>query len=619
MSADQWKLELGANLLAGGGTHFRVWAPKARQVRVRHFSRASGKIADLAAEDFGYFSGIVEGVEAGDRYLYMLDDRLERPDPVSRSQPEGVHRPSAVVDPAGYKWQDWGWQGIPLEQYVIYELHVGTFSGEGTFASAIPLLDYLKDLGVTAVEIMPVAQFPGNRNWGYDGAFPFAPQSSYGGSEGLKQLVNACHEKGLAAVLDVVYNHFGPEGNYLNDFGFYFTDRYRTPWGDAVNFDGSHSDHVRHYFISNALHWLTEYHFDALRLDAIDRIYDYGANHFLKQLAEQVHQLRDSLGRKIYLIAESDLNDVRVINPPTLGGYGVDAQWSDNFHHSLHCLLTAEREGYYRDFGRFEHLVKAFDQSYVYTGQYSEYRQRSHGNSAKDRPPAQFVVCSQNHDQIGNRLHGDRLAVNLPLQKLILAAGTVILSPYIPLLFMGEEYGEKAPFNYFVSYGDHALIEAVRKGRKEEFAAFAWGEEALDPQDEKTFLQSKLNLESRHDGEHAVILACYTKLLELRRSSPALGCSDRSRMTVLGFHEKQVLVLKRKEAGDFSVCAWNFSHAPQAVGVELDNGEWRKLFDSAAPEWGGEGETAPQTVVVTEERATVRLEPFTFAVYQLSA
>jgi maltooligosyltrehalose trehalohydrolase len=615
MAQGTWKLDLGAEILDNGHARFRVWAPKVGKVALRLFSPSRERLIELQPEDDGYHSAEVEDVSVGDTYLYLLDGNRELPDPASRFQPQGVHGPSAVVDPGQYAWQDRGWQGILLDQYVIYELHVGLFTDQGTFASVIPRLDYLKDLGITAVEIMPVAQFPGNRNWGYDGVYPFAPQSSYGGPEGLRELVDACHGKGLAVILDVVYNHFGPEGNYLNEYGWYFTDRYRTPWGDAINFDGPHSDQVRDYFVGNALYWFHEFHCDALRLDAVDRIYDFGATHFLRSLADAVHDHRQLLDRHICLIAESDLNDVRLIDPPDIGGYGLDAQWNDGFHHSLHTLLTGEREGYYQDFGCFEHLVKAIAEGYVYTGQYSRYRRKRFGNSAKDRPTFQFVAFSQNHDQIGNRLHGDRLAVKLPLQKLILAAGTVILSPYLPLLFMGEEYGETAPFNYFVSYGDNFLIEAVRKGRKEEFAAFAWAQEPLDPQAPEAFLQSKLDLELRRKAEHAIIYACHKKLLALRRENPTLGSVDRKAMKVIAFDARRVLAVVRGGEKGSSLCVYNFSDTIQDMAMELASGRWSKLFDSSSPDWGGEGETAYGTLTVQEGRARLTLAPWSMAVY----
>jgi len=338
-----------------------------------------------------------------------------------------------VVDP-DFRWDDHLWEGIPLQAYVLYEIHVGTFTPEGTFDAVITHLDELKELGITAIELMPNAQFSGARNWGYDGVFPFAVQSSYGGPWGLKRLVNACHQKEVAVVLDVVYNHLGPEGNYLGDFGPYFTDRYRTPWGHAINFDGPHSDEVRRFFIENALYWITEFHIDALRIDAVHAILDFSAEHFLRELASAVNKRARSLNRRVYIIAESALNDTEVIRSRKLGGHGLDAQWNDDFHHALHTLLTKEEKGYYKDFGRFKHLVKAFSDGFVYSGEYSPYRGRRHGNSSRHIPADRFVVFAQNHDQVGNRMRGERLSSLVSFEGLKLAAGTVILSPYIPLL-----------------------------------------------------------------------------------------------------------------------------------------------------------------------------------------
>ena len=454
MTENTWKLDIGAEVTEQGNTRFRVWAPKARTVALRMMSGKRTSTIPLQEEDDGFFSGVIEDVAGNDQYLYLLDNAVLRTDPASRYQPDGVHGVSQVVDPRLFPWHDQDWTGIPLHEYVIYELHVGTFTGKGTFEAVIPLLGYLKELGITAVELMPVAQFPGDRNWGYDGVCPFAPQNSYGGPDGLKLLIDACHAWGMAIVLDVVYNHLGPEGNYLHDFGPYFTDRYRTPWGDAVNFDGPDSDPVRHYFVSNALYWITEYHVDALRLDAIHAVYDFSALHILRELGEAAHRQGGALGRRVHVIAESDLNDVRVINPLESGGYGLDAQWNDDFHHALRTLLTGERTGYYSDFGQFSHLVKGFEEGFVLSGEYSAYRRRRHGSSSAGIPPGKLVVFSQNHDQVGNRMRGERLGEHLSAQQLKLAAATVLLSPYVPLLFMGEEYGEPAPFPFFVSHGD---------------------------------------------------------------------------------------------------------------------------------------------------------------------
>ena len=445
---------------------------------------------------------------------------------------------------------------MPLAEYIIYELHVGTFSPQGTFDGAISGLDYLCELGITAVELMPVAQFPGERNWGYDGTYPFAPQNSYGGPDGLKRLVDACHCRGLAVVLDVVYNHLGPEGNYLHSFGPYFTDRYRTPWGEAVNFDGPDSDPVRHYFIANALYWLTEYHIDALRLDAVHGIYDFSARHFLRELAETVHRQGEALGRQVHVIAESDLNDVRLINPPESGGYGLDAQWNDDFHHALWALLTGERAGYYGDFGRFSDLVKAFREGFVYSGGYSAYRRRRHGSSSAEVPASRLVVFSQNHDQVGNRLRGERSGEQLTLQQLKLAAATVLLSPYLPLLFMGEEYGESAPFPYFVSHGDAELVEAVRRGRLAEFAGFAHQGSPPDPQAEATFLSAKVDQQQRRRGDQRVLFDFYRDLIRLRRAWAPLFRPGRKNMRIVACEEERTLAVSRSEgAVSCSACS----------------------------------------------------------------
>jgi maltooligosyltrehalose trehalohydrolase len=551
-------------------------------VAVRQLSTSKRTVA-LAAEGGGYFSGLVPGMEVGALYTYLLDGTQERPDPASRCQPQGVHGPSQVVDPGGHQWQDSAWQGLTLAEFIIYELHVGTFSPQGTFAGVEQRLDYLRALGVTAVELMPVAQFPGNRNWGYDGVYPYAVQMSYGGADGLKGLVDACHRQGLAVILDVVYNHLGPEGNYLHAFGPYFTDRYKIPWGEAINFDGPGSDGVREYVVGNALQWLEEYHVDALRLDAVHGIFDCGARHILAELSAAVTALATRIGRPVHLIAESDLNDSRLIRSRTQGGYALDAQWNDDFHHALHTVLTGERQGYYADFGEFGQLCTAFAKGYVYTGAFSPYRQRRHGNDASDIDPVRWVVCSQNHDQVGNRRDGDRLTRHLDLERLKLAAGAVLLSPFLPLLFMGEEYGEMAPFLFFVSHGDQALIDAVRRDRKAEFAATGWTGEGLDPQDEATFLASRIEIGLCHQGHHAVLLAFYQRLIALRKAYPCLGVVSREACTVTRPAHGPVLLLARKADNQESLCIFNFGTEPAAIPWPES---WQLLLDSSTTPWG---------------------------------
>ena len=610
-----WRLDLGATPTEGGGTFFRVWAPKVKSLSVRILTGKEDRVVRLPEEGNGYFAATVSGVSEGTGYFYLLDDGTERPDPASRFQPKGVHGPSQVVNPAGFPWTDGGWQGIPLDTYVIYELHVGTFTEEGTFEAIIPRLDYLVELGVTAVELMPVGQFPGERNWGYDGVYPYAPQNSYGGPEGLKRLIDACHARGVAVILDVLYNHLGPEGNYLNCFGHYFSDRYRTPWGDAVNFDGPYSDGVRHYFISNALYWVTEFHIDTLRLDAIHGIFDFSARHILQELSEAVHGQARVHGRELHVIAESSLNDVRTITPPEFGGHGLDAQWNDDFHHALRTVLTGEQDGYYVDFGDFSQLVKAFREGFVYSGQYSRYRKRRHGCSSTLISPAKFVVFSQNHDQVGNRMRGDRLARAVSLEKLKLAAGAVLLSPYLPLLFMGEEYGETAPFPYFVSHGDPELVEAVRRGRKQEFASFAWQGDIPDPQAEETFLAAKIDPELRHEGVHRTLFSLYRELIRLRKELNPLRKFSREDMEIVGIEPEKILVMRRWSGGDEILCLFNLDDRQHNVPVSVRHGSCRKVLDSADEKWGGVGGRAAGELFAGTGDTLVTMAPWSFVLY----
>jgi maltooligosyltrehalose trehalohydrolase len=538
----------------------------------------------------GYYRAAVEGVVPGGRYFYRLDGGPDRPDPASRCQADGVHGPSEVID-CHFPWTDAGWGGLPLEDYLIYETHIGTFTPEGTFDAAIRRLDELKELGVTAFEVMPVAQFPGARNWGYDGVFPYAAQDTYGGAAGLKRLVDACHARGLAAIIDVVYNHLGPEGNYLCDFGPYFTNRHRTPWGEAVNFDGRGSDEVRRYFVENALQWIEEFHFDAIRVDAVHAIFDQSAYPFLRQLAGAVREAGRRLGRNVYTIGEDDLNDVRLILPERENGHGFDAQWNDDFHHAVHAQLTGERSGYYEDFGPVSAIAKAMREAFVYTGEYSAFRGRTQGSATARARASQFVVFAQNHDQAGNRMLGERLSALVPFEKLKLAAGLVLLSPYIPMLFMGEEYGETAPFLYFVDHGDPALIEAVRKGRREEFAEFRWKTEPPDPASEETFLRSKLNYAKAGEGRHKMLREFYAELIRIRRSTPALAVPDKRSVEATASDERRLLWLRRWNGGEEALAVFHFGDVE--IEAEAPAGCWRKMLDSAEARWGGGGGRAP--------------------------
>ncbi len=591
---------------------FTVWAPFRKSLSVR-IESAGNKVVPMERDGWGYWTAFIPGLSPGDRYYFNLDGKTDRPDPASRFQPDGVHAASAVVDP-GFPWSDGSWKGIPLRDFVIYELHIGTFTQAGTFDAAVDRLDSLKELGITALELMPVAQFPGTRNWGYDGVYQYAPQNSYGGPIGLKNLVNEAHARGLAVILDVVYNHLGPEGNYLNDYGPYFTPRYKTPWGDALNFDGAYSDDVRKYFIENALYWLTDYHIDALRLDAVDTIYDFGARHILADLADAVHEQGRQLGRNVFLIAESDLNDVRIVNPPGLGGYGIDAQWSDDFHHALHALLTGERKGYYQDFGTITHVEKAFRDGFVNAGTYSAYRKRRHGNSSRHIPKRRFVVCSQNHDQVGNRMLGERLSTITGFEQHKLAAACVVLSPFLPLLFMGEEYAETAPFQYFVSHISDELVTSVRRGRALEFSRFEWDGTVPDPQAEETFLRSKINPALRFNSRHALMYRYYRNLIHIRKTDPLVSGLDVNPVEVTPYGD--VLVLKTGARDRQAAILYSFNPEPARLSVPAAKGKWEKTFDSSSKEWGGPA-LGPEQTLLSDGGLRVVLHPFSAVMYSL--
>lgn len=604
-------LQIGAVLQADQRCHFGLWGPELQSVDLQLLSSQVLTIP-MEREDLGFWSATVDSVLPGTQYRYQLNGDGIYPDPASHHQPDGVHGPSAVVDHGHYGWGDSDWRNLPLSEYIIYELHVGTFTVEGTFEAAIAKLPDLKALGITAVEIMPVAQFPGDRNWGYDGVFPYAVQNSYGGPDGLKRLVDACHQQGLAVILDVVYNHFGPEGNYTGCYGPYITEKYNTPWGGAVNFDEAWCDGVRQYVVDNVLYWLRYYHIDGLRLDAIHAIYDFGAKHILAAIAEAVDALSTELDKPHYLIAESDLNDSRIIRPFDQGGYGLDAQWSDDFHHALHAVLTHETTGYYQDFGSCQALATALGDRFVYSGNYSTFRRRRHGNSATDLPSQQFVVCSQNHDQVGNRMLGERLTQLVSFEALKLAAGAVLTSPYLPLLFMGEEYGETAPFLYFIDHGDSDLIEAVYQGRKREFKDFHAMGEPPPAHERATFEKATLNWELRHQGQHQVLWQYYQRLIDLRKGLK-LGTPGLSQDMQVGCDDAKGLVYYQRTLPQGAVLVLiNVSASPSPIAIDPPRQPWQLKLDSAATDWQGPGSSLPATL---GESQTVLLAPQSFTLY----
>jgi maltooligosyltrehalose trehalohydrolase len=503
-----------------------LWAPRAEHVECVLGDRR------LVMEPIGGGWRLTpEEIAPGTDYRFSLDGRDPLPDPRSPWQPEGVHGPSRTLDPAAFDWTDERWQAPPLAAAVIYELHVGTFSEAGTFEGAIGHLDRLVELGITHVELMPVNEFPGERGWGYDGVDLFAPHHAYGGPAGLARLVDACHQRGLAVLLDVVYNHLGPAGNYLGQYGPYFTDRYRTPWGQAVNLDGPGSEEVRRFFIDNALMWMRDYHIDGLRLDAIHAIVDTSAVHLLEQMAAEVDQLEAPLGSHKVLVAESDLNDPRVVRPPEIGGYGIDAQWSDDFHHALHSLLTGERDGYYADFGSLRDLAETLRHAFRYRWEYAEFRGRRHGRAADGVPGHRFLGYLQNHDQIGNRAVGERSAALMSHGRLKAGAAVVFLAPFVPMVFQGEEWAASTPFQYFTDHPDRELGRLVSEGRRKEFAAFGWDPESVpDPQSGDTFERSRLRWDERGSGVHAEMLEWHRRLIALRRTTADLLDGDRERI-----------------------------------------------------------------------------------------
>ncbi len=569
---------LGATY-TGSFVTFLVWAPNARAVDIHVVSPVDRVIRAERAGDGYYFAADLE-LKPGARYFYRLNGGAERPDPASRSQPDGVHGPSEVIEsPAPVE----SWRAPALRDYVIYELHTGTFTREGTFDAAIRELDRLRGLGITVIELMPIAEFPGARNWGYDGVFPFAAARCYGGRPALARLVHACHERGIAVALDVVYNHLGPEGNYLAEFGPYFTPRYHTPWGNAVNFDGPESDHVRRFFLENALYWVRDCGIDCLRLDAVHAVIDRSASPFLQELAGAVHAYARESGRNVYVVAESDLNDSRLIRPVDEGGYGLDAQWSDDFHHCLHTLLTGEHSGYYADFGAIEQFAAALKHGWTYSGQYSPFRRRRFGNSPSGLSPQQFIVCSQNHDQVGNRMNGERLLHLVDWERAKLAAAAVLLSPFTPFLFMGEEYAEPAPFLYHISHSDPELQRAVREGRKAEFREFHVDGEPPDPQSEETFARSKLHSNLAREGRHARMHAYYCELIRIRNLLSPMRPQRVSELIVETRAPERVVQFEAgNHHGAYRVIL-NFDSEPHAI--ENPGAGWRRLLDSSDPQW----------------------------------
>ncbi len=516
----------------------KIWAPTANDVQ----ALIGGKQVPLMRAGGEWWKlQIPPNID----YSIILDGKQPVADPRSLWQPFGVEGPSRTVDHSSFTWSDGAWQQGPLSSAILYELHVGTFSPEGTFEGIEKYLDHLLDLGITHIELMPVNGFPGSRGWGYDGVNLYAPHEVYGGPEKLKHLVNTCHRRGLGIILDVVYNHLGPTGNYLHWFGPYYSEQYNTPWGMAINFDGPGCNEVRRFFCDNALMWLRDYHFDGLRIDAVHAIYDRSAFHVLEQLHEEVKELEKQIGRHLFLIAESDLNDPRIIRSPEIGGYGIDAQWKDDFHHSLHSFLTGDREGYHCDFGSLSDIGKTLSNPFVYDGRYSKYRHRNHGRPCPGLSGDRFIIFLQNHDQIGNRAQGERLCHLISVERVKVACALLFTSPFIPMLFQGEEWRASSPFLYFTDHTDPEIGRAIGEGRRKEFAHFDITEDIPDPQDISSFLKSKLNWEEKDLEPHRSLLDWHRRLIRLRRNIPDLGDGNLGRVCVAYDEEKKWLIMSR--------------------------------------------------------------------------
>ena len=528
---------------------FGVWAPKAQKMSLQWRDKV---LPMNGPNQRGWWTLEVPEAGCGDRYAFLLDeDAHPYPDPRSLRQQDGVHGLSELYDHTSFKWHDQLWRGAPKTGSIIYEMHIGTFSKEGTFDGAIPHLQHLAELGITHVEVLPIAAWAGSQGWGYDSVALFATHEPYGGPDGFKRFVDACHATGLSVILDVVFNHFGPVGNYTTKFGNYLNEDRKTPWGPAVNLDGEGADEVRRFFVDSVLMWLQDYHCDGLRFDAVHAFIDLSSVHFLEQISAEVERLSSTLAREFFLIAESDLNDPRIIRSREAHGYGMDAQWSDDFHHALFSILYQPQNGeagYYADFGRLADLQKSLQQSYVYDGNYSGFRKRKHGRPPSGLTAHHFIHFDQNHDQVGNRAKGERIEHLIGMDAAKVAAGILITAPYVPMLFQGEEWAASTPFLYFADHEDEELRKQVAKGRREEFAAFGFGDDVPDPEDPATYEASKLNWDEVNEGKHAEMLGWVKDLIRLRRSTVCLNDGDLHHLQVFTDENARTIVVQREEA-----------------------------------------------------------------------
>ncbi len=596
-----------STLDGNGNCTFRLWAPlkEGMQLQIVHpFDR----IVDMKKEN-GYFTAEIDAGSSEVKYFYRPEGGDPFPDPASQFQPDGLHKASQLVDHSKFEWTDRDWRGIPLKELILYELHVGTFTPEGTFDAIIPKLPLLAETGINAIEMMPVTQFPGSRNWGYDGVHPYAVHNTYGGPDGLKRLVDACHRYGIAVILDVVFNHLGPEGNYFAQFGPYFNHQYQTPWGDALNFDAEWSDGVRDFFSQNLLYWIDNFHIDGFRLDAIHTVFDNGAVHFWELCHANVKEAQERAGRPIHMIAESDLNSPKVISSIEAGGYGFDAQWLDDMHHALYVILDEKGKDRYADFGKIEQVAKAYTDGFVFSGEFVGFRKRKYGRSSAGVPGGKFIVFNQNHDQIGNRVLGERLSMLVDRRKEMAASAAILLSPYIPMFFMGEEFGARTPFFYFVDHSEKELIELVREGRKKEFEHYGWDVDPPDPQDRGTFQRSKLDWIQRDQAENQQILKWNRHLIALRRTDPILCNFDKQGVKAIPVAEKGLMLQRQDpEGNEQMICLFNFGSGTVEFTLPALSEEWIKILDLDDPSWHGNADQGIRTANPERSQPLDRIE-----------
>lgn len=601
---------VGVHKIKSQQYQFTIWAPHAKCVELKIVSPRE-MLVMMDKDTEGYWSVTLGRLSKETKYSYRIDKDATYPDPASHYQPEGVFSTSQIIDHSNFKWTDEGFHPCSQKEMILYELHIGTFTPEGTFESAINYLDDLVDLGINTIQLMPIMQTPGERNWGYDVIFFFAVQYAYGGPQGLKKFIDACHSKKLTVILDVVYNHIGPEGNCLENFAPYFSKKHQTPWGKSFNFDGEFSNNVRSFFIQNMLFWFKKYHLDGLRLDSTFAMIDDSAIHILKELSLTAQQLSKETARPYFLFAENGLNEIKLFKKYDNEGYGLNGQWNDDFHHTLHSVLTGEKNGYYgayTDVALFQKILKS---GFAYYWHYAADDNRRYGDEARELSGEQLIVFCQNHDQVGNRMNGERLSQLISFDALKLAAAFVLMSPNIPMLFMGEEYGEDNPFLYFIDHSDEKLIEQVRDGRKREFEAFQSKGEPADPQDIITFLKSKIDWTKRHSGLHEILLKYYKKLISLRKEISALYSCSKEQLEVYRYEKTSLIVVKRWCGSECFLMLFNFGKE-EVNWFGHENGAL--VFDSFNQEWGGNTPTTKNELIHGE---SLPIKGFQFLIYQL--